>query len=43
MVNLEKLFIINEEIKLEAEFFQSNVSKDFVVLLIHPHPQFLGI
>ncbi|MFX0081370.1 MAG: alpha/beta hydrolase [Candidatus Hodarchaeota archaeon] len=43
MVATEKLFIPNGEIKLEAEFFQSNSSKlKPIVLICHPHPQFGG-
>ena len=43
MVIIEKLFIKNKEIKLEAEYFQSELSRDKPAILIcHPHPQFLG-
>ncbi|MFX1322073.1 MAG: alpha/beta hydrolase [Promethearchaeota archaeon] len=43
MVEIEKRFISNNEIKLEAEYFQSKLNKDkSVVLICHPHPQFGG-
>lgn len=43
MVELEKMFISNNEIKLEAEYFQSKSDKvKPVVLIFHPHPQFGG-
>ncbi|MFX0025143.1 MAG: hypothetical protein ACFE8M_01920 [Candidatus Hermodarchaeota archaeon] len=42
MVKTELIFIRNNEIKLEAEYFQSELSKYTpVVLICHPHPQFL--
>ena len=41
MVGLEKFFIKNEDIKLEAEFYQSISEKSSTVLICHPHPQFL--
>ena len=41
MVDTEKIFIANEDIKLEAEYFQSNSNKKSAVLICHPHPQFL--
>ncbi|MFW9947073.1 MAG: hypothetical protein ACFFBZ_03650 [Promethearchaeota archaeon] len=44
MVKIELVFIKNNEIKLEAEYFRSELSKDTpVVLICHPHPQFLFI
>jgi alpha/beta superfamily hydrolase len=43
MVELEKLFISNNEIKLEAEYFESKSNKNEpVVLIFHPHPKFGG-
>jgi alpha/beta superfamily hydrolase len=43
MAIIEKLFIENNEIKLEAEYFQSEMNRETpVVLICHPHPQFLG-
>ena len=43
MVEKEKLFIKNNEIKLEAEYFVSKQNmKNPVVLICHPHPQYGG-
>ena len=43
MITIEKLFIQNNEIKLEAEYSQSELNIDKpIVLICHPHPQFLG-
>ena len=43
MVAIEKLIIPNNEIKLEAELFQSKNGKEKpIVLICHPHPQFGG-
>lgn len=42
MVEIESFFIDNEEIKLEAEFFQSSSDQTSAVLVCHPHPQFGG-
>lgn len=43
MVEVEKIFISNNKIKLEAEYFQSKLDKDKpIVLIFHPHPQFGG-
>ena len=44
MHSVEKLFILNNEVKLEAEVFQIE-KKTFgcVALMCHPHPQFLGV
>ncbi len=43
MVGKEILFIKNNEITLEAEYFESNSDKNLpVVLLVHPHPQYGG-
>ncbi len=39
----EEFFINNDDIKLEAEFFQSSSKIDAAALLVHPHPQFLRI
>ncbi len=43
MVEKELLSIGNDEIKLEAEYFQSNKNKEnSVVLICHPHPEYGG-
>ncbi|MHA1764038.1 MAG: alpha/beta hydrolase [Promethearchaeota archaeon] len=42
MVIREHLFIGNGPIKLEAEWFDSNISSLPAALIIHPHPQFGG-
>lgn len=39
---IQKFFINNKEIKLEAEFFQSSSNPASAALLVHPHPQFGG-
>jgi alpha/beta superfamily hydrolase len=40
MVDIEKIFIHNNEIKLEADYFQSNYETSSAALVCHPHPQF---
>ena len=36
------IMIQGNEVSLEAEFFQSSIeNNDIIVLLCHPHPQFL--
>ena len=43
MVEKEILFIKNNELKLEAEYYQSKTNKKIpVVLICHPHPQYGG-
>ncbi len=43
MVKTENLFIVNNEIKLEAELFKSKLDNIlFCVLITHPHPQYGG-
>ena len=43
MVEIERIFISNKEIKLEAELFQSKSAKQKPIsLLCHPHPQYGG-
>jgi hypothetical protein len=40
---IEQVFISNNDVKLEAELFQSNSGKKKLIILIcHPHPQFGG-
>ena len=42
MHSVEKLFILNSEVKLEAEVFQiEKKTPSCVTLMRHPHPQFL--
>jgi len=44
MCGTEKIFINNNEIKLEAELFLSSAENlHKATLICHPHPQFLGI
>jgi alpha/beta superfamily hydrolase len=43
MVGKENLFIENNEIKLEAEYYESSSKKDIAIIICHPHPQFLGV
>ncbi|MFW9821490.1 MAG: alpha/beta hydrolase [Candidatus Thorarchaeota archaeon] len=43
MVTTERIFIKNNDIKLEAELFQSTSNKEKpLVLICHPHPQYGG-
>jgi alpha/beta superfamily hydrolase len=43
MVEINHIFINNNEIKLEAELFQSNTNPlNLVILICHPHPQYGG-
>ena len=42
MVNIENLFIKNEDVDLEAEFFQISATHTSAVLICHPHPQMGG-
>lgn len=39
MVENEKFFINNDEIKLEAEFYESKTDKKSGIVICHPHPQ----
>ena len=39
MIDMEKLFIDNEDIKLEAEFYESITDKKSGIVVCHPHPQ----
>jgi alpha/beta superfamily hydrolase len=44
MRGTEKIFVNNNDTRLEAELFLSSVEELPVATLIcHPHPQFLGI
>ena len=44
MRGTEKIFVNNNELKLEAELFQSSVENLLIAaLVLHPHPQFFGI
>jgi len=43
MVKTENLFILNNEIKLEAELFKPKLDESLLcVLITHPHPQYGG-
>jgi alpha/beta superfamily hydrolase len=43
MLPTKKIFIANDEIKLEAEIFQTDLGKNKPITLIcHPHPQYGG-
>lgn len=42
MVGTEKIFILNENIELEAEYYPSKIVKDSAIIICHPHPQFGG-
>jgi len=39
MVGTEKLYIMNGEIELESEYWESNSDKSSAVIICHPHPQ----
>ncbi len=42
MQSIKYLMIQGNEVSLEAEIFQSRIeANDTIVLLCHPHPQFL--
>ena len=44
MHSVEKLFILNNEVKLEAEVFQIKKETDnCATLMCHPHPQFFRV
>ena len=38
----KNLFIHHNELKLEAQFFKSELNNEFAVILCHPHPQYGG-
>ena len=42
MVDINRFFITNEDIKLEAEYFQSHSDARSAIILCHPHPRFGG-
>ena len=39
MGNSENFFIPNNDIQLEAEYYESSSNKSSAVLICHPHPQ----
>jgi len=44
MHSVEKLIILNQGLKLEAEFFQmKKATPNIVTLMCHPHPQFFRV
>jgi len=42
MVETNKIFVSNENIKLEAEYYQSTQGRSPEVLITHPHPDYGG-
>jgi hypothetical protein len=42
MKNTESLFIENQQMKLEAELYESDADKSTIVLMTHPHPGYGG-
>ncbi|TFG08809.1 MAG: alpha/beta fold hydrolase [Promethearchaeota archaeon] len=42
MVDIESIFIKNEEINLECEFYESDSYKQNSVIVVHPHPAYGG-
>ncbi len=42
MFNVEKIFVRNEDVSLEAEYYTSRSDKTKGCLICHPHPQFGG-
>ena len=43
MGNTEKFFVQNNDVQLEAEYFESRSDPSSTIIICHPHPQFLGI
>jgi alpha/beta superfamily hydrolase len=44
MRGTEKIYVYNNDIKLESELFQSSIENlPIATLICHPHPQFFGI
>ena len=39
MVGSEKLYIMNGDIELEAELWESKTDKTSAIIVCHPHPQ----
>jgi len=39
MVGTKNIFIMNGDIKLEAEFYESKTDKKSGIVICHPHPQ----
>ncbi len=42
MVGTDKIYIMNGEIELEAEFWESKSDKTSAIIICHPHPQMGG-
>jgi hypothetical protein len=42
MSEVKKIFITNENVKLEAEYFENINDKECGILFTHPHPEFGG-
>ena len=43
MGNTENIFVQNNDVQLEAEYFESRLDSSSAIIICHPHPQFLGI
>lgn len=42
-MGIENFFIPNDDIQLEAEYYESSSDISTTILICHPHPQFLRI
>lgn len=39
MLGNEKIYILNGDIKLEAEIWESKTNNKPIIIICHPHPQ----